>query len=124
MLPASEGARGRLRNSDRDVICSLSRSISSWAALYLAYSCSLTGFSLVIMTGAGVGSGGEVMGTDMMEGAVTAAGVTDRGAGTGRGAGSGVKSSSEGSGMGSVVVSTYIGWEVAVWGNGVGDGGR
>jgi len=91
VLPASDGARGRLRNSDRDATCSLSRSISTCARLYLAYSSSLTGFSLVMMTGAVMGSGGEVMGTGMTGTAVVGAGATCRGAGTGSGAGSGTE---------------------------------
>ena len=117
VLPSSDIARGRLRNSDKDATCSFSRSISNCARLYLAYSSSLTGFSLVMMTGAGVRSGGSVaggsvarsslvggsvMGTDMT--GTTGDGATCCGTGTGSGVGSGTKSWT--SGMGSAVVST------------------
>ena len=105
MLPASDGARDRLRNSDRDATCSLSRSISPCARLYLAYNSLLSGFSLVMMTGSGVNSGGGVMG-----GAVTGPGSTCRCTGTGRGAGAGTES--WGSGIGSAVVSAEMGSEV------------
>ena len=114
VLPSSDIARGRLRNSDRDATCSLSRSISNCAWLYLAYSSSLTGFSLVIMTGAGARSGGSVVGGSLVGGSVMGANITGTGvievgvsccgSGTGSGPGSGTESWT--SGIGSTVVST------------------
>ena len=120
VLPSSDIARGRLRNSDRDATCSLSRSISTCAWLYLAYSSSLTGFSLVMMTGAGVLSGGSlvdgsllvggsVMGAKMTGTGVIVVGGVCCGSGTGSEAGSGTKSWT--SGMDSAVVSA---WKVSM----------
>lgn len=114
VLPSSDTALGRLRNSDRDATCSLSRSISNCAWLYLAYSSSLTGFSLVMMTGAGVLSrgsvvegsllvGGSVMGAKMTGTGVIVVGATCCSSGTGSGTGSGTESWT--SGMDSAVVS-------------------